>query len=104
MKDTASLVRGVLAQHTGRTRAGVRLSHHLEQDLDLSPLEVMLIAEEIEDMIEVELSAERLESVVTVRDLLTLVTGGRRRGRAPVTATSRRVKYATTRPLSRVGG
>jgi acyl carrier protein len=74
MKDTTSLVRGVLARHTGRTRAAVRLSHHLEQDLDLSPLEVVLIAEEIEDVIEVILSVDELESAVTVRDLLTVVT------------------------------
>lgn len=65
---TLSLLQ-VLAHHAGRKLSSIRPSHDLEADLNLTPLEVVLVALEVECAEDVNLDLEGLEEVKTVSEL-----------------------------------
>jgi hypothetical protein len=67
-----SPVLDVLAHHLGRPAATIHSWQDLERDLDMSPLEVALMAVEIERMEAVELDVKGLPEARTVGDLVTL--------------------------------
>ncbi len=74
MRTIDQVVRRVLAHHTGRDVATIRPWQQLEEDLDLTPLEIVLVALEIEDALEVEIQAEELAGIATVGELASFVS------------------------------
>jgi hypothetical protein len=72
MQLLQSPVLDVLAHHLGRPPATIHAWQDLERDLDMSPLEVALMAVEIERMEEVELDVKGLPDARTVGDLVRL--------------------------------
>jgi acyl carrier protein len=74
MKNVTGLIRGVLAHRAGRHPDDVRAWHNLERDLDLTPLELVLVTLEVEEAVDVELPAEELATLETVGDLFVFVT------------------------------
>ncbi len=73
MKSVAALVRTVLAHHLDCDAGEIRPWQNLEADLDLTPLELILIALEIEESEGVDLPVEALDSVATVGDFVAFV-------------------------------
>jgi hypothetical protein len=61
----------VLAHRLGRPVSTIHPWHHLERDLDMTPLEVVLVALEIEGIENVDIDVRGLERVQTVDDLAT---------------------------------
>jgi acyl carrier protein len=66
--------RAVLARHSGRDSHQIRAWDRLEADLDLTPLEMVLVLVEVEEALGVELPAEGLEAVETVGDLFAFLS------------------------------
>jgi hypothetical protein len=64
-----SIASDVLARHIRRDIRTVRMWHSLDRDLDLTPLELVLVALEIEESGHVHVSVEELATVETVGDL-----------------------------------
>jgi acyl carrier protein len=62
-----------LARHIGRPVSSLRPSQHLERDLSLTPLQIVLVALEAETEEGLELDLEGLENVATVGDLSTFL-------------------------------
>jgi len=60
----------LLARRAGRAVADLRSWHHLERDLDITPLDLVLIAVELEEIEDLELQVDGLELAVTVGDAL----------------------------------
>jgi acyl carrier protein len=83
MKSTNEIVRDVLAHHLNRDASEVQPEKHLERDLDLSPMELALVALELEEIEEVTLPAHGLGSIQTVADLFALVSRAIARERRP---------------------
>jgi hypothetical protein len=73
MRSIQSVARGILALHAGRGRE-IRAWQRLEADLDLTPLELVLVTLEVEQLAQVELSTEGLEGVETVGDLFAFLS------------------------------
>jgi|HubBroStandDraft_6_1064221.scaffolds.fasta_scaffold951585_1 acyl carrier protein len=71
----------VLARHVERRVSELHARHHLERDLDLTPLELVLIAQEVEDLEDVTLPPEALAEIETVSDLLALASQAATRAR-----------------------
>jgi acyl carrier protein len=71
--DVTGIVRAVLARHASHGLRTVRAWQHLERDLDLTPLELVIICFEIEDAVDVVLPAEGLALVESVGDLVAFV-------------------------------
>jgi len=69
MKSTNAVVRDVLARHLNRAVSEVLPEDHLERDLDMSPLDLTLVAHELEEIEEVSLPLDHLASLRTVADL-----------------------------------
>jgi acyl carrier protein len=85
MRSIQSIARTILALHVGRRGREIRAWHRLGADLDLTPLELVLVTLEIEQRAQVELPTERLEAVETVGDLFAFLAqalAGRDRDRA----------------------
>jgi acyl carrier protein len=74
MKSIHSVARGILASHTGRSDRQIRAWHRLERDLDMTPLELVLVMLEVEQLARVELPAAGLENVETVGDLFAFLS------------------------------
>jgi hypothetical protein len=70
MKSTNAVVRGVLARHLNREVSSIYSWQHLERDLDLTPLELVLVALEVEELESVPIPVEELAATQTVGDLL----------------------------------
>ena len=69
MSSLSSVVRGLLARHLDRHPSTIHAWHSIEQDLDLTPLELVLVAVEIEALEDVELDVEGLSDAQTVSDV-----------------------------------
>jgi hypothetical protein len=69
MSSVSFVVRGLLARHLDRAPSTVHAWHSLERDLDITPLELVLVAVEIEALEGVELDVEGLSAAQTVSDL-----------------------------------
>jgi len=73
MNNVHHIIRRVVARHAGVSARSIQAWQRLEEDLDLTQLELSLIALEIEDAIDVELPAERFTPLETVGDLSAFV-------------------------------
>ncbi len=67
------VMRGLLARHLGRSPESIHARHSLEDDLDLTPLELVLVAGELEEIEGVELDVTGLSTVQRVSDLYAYV-------------------------------
>jgi hypothetical protein len=74
MNSLRSTVLRVLAYHLGRPISTIHPWQELERDLDVTPLEVVLVALEIEGTEDVNIEVAGLESARTVGELVTLFT------------------------------
>lgn len=81
MRTDMQLVRATLARHAGCPSSELHPGHRLEDDLDLTPLELVLIAVEIEQEIGVTIPAHGLSSVQTVGELMGYVSRALSRAR-----------------------
>jgi acyl carrier protein len=70
MRTDMQLVRTTLARHAGCPATALHPGHSLEHDLDLTPLELVLIAVEIEEAVGIRIPVEGLASVQTVGELM----------------------------------
>jgi acyl carrier protein len=64
-----NIVRAMLAEHLESDVAAIHLDHELAGDLGLTPLAVVLVALDLEDLEDVFLPYEQLVQVKTVGDL-----------------------------------
>ncbi len=74
MKIITAAVRGTLAHHTGRSVHAIHAWHRLEADLDLTPLEIVIIGMELEEIVGSEIPVDALGDLETVADLFGLVS------------------------------
>jgi hypothetical protein len=74
MRSTSSVVLHVLAHHAKRPIATLRRWHALDRDLDMTPLEIVLVALEIEDILDVDLDVDGLDRARTVGELANLLS------------------------------
>jgi acyl carrier protein len=74
MKSVPARVRATLAQHLDCDPGRIHAWQHLEVDLDLTPLELILIALEIEDAEGIDLPVDALDAVTTVGDFQAFVS------------------------------
>jgi hypothetical protein len=74
MKTTNAIVRNALAHHLDMSPSTIESWHHLELDLYLSPRDVMLVLNELEEVEDVSLSIEELGAMATVGDLQALLS------------------------------
>lgn len=87
MHTVNQVVRGLLAHHLQREPSSIRASHHLARDLDVTPLELVLIALDLEEIEGVAVPVEQLGQIETVGELvdfLALTVMLQRRGRLRV--------------------
>jgi acyl carrier protein len=70
MKSVNAVVRSLLAQRLGRGAPTIRSAQDLAGDLDFAPLELVLIALDVEKITDVRIPVEGLASVRTVGELL----------------------------------
>lgn len=85
MKTTRQRLCALLAYRAGCSVADIHAWQHLERDLDLTPLELVLIALELGETEHVEIPVEELATEGTVGDLassLRRVLGRARRAKA----------------------
>jgi acyl carrier protein len=75
MSGTTLTVLRVLAHHVGRPLSGLRPAHTLDGDLDLTALEVVLVALEVESVVDIEVDIDGLEAVGTVGELCSFLSG-----------------------------
>lgn len=93
MESLEGTVRRMLAHYPGRDPSRARRWQHLKNDLDVTPMEIELVALEVEQLIGVTLPLEELVTVHTVGDLLTFffhAAHRERRGRAGAAAPPKR--------------
>jgi acyl carrier protein len=76
MKDALDeLVRQIVARHLGRIAIDIELTQHVERDLGMDPLDLVLIGLRLEDVASAAFPFERLEGVETVGDLIEVARG-----------------------------
>jgi acyl carrier protein len=96
MKAIQAIVRESLARHLDREPSAIHDWQRVEEDLDLTPLELVLVALELEEE-DVRVPFEQLAAVRTVGDLLALFARARTRGEAVRTASRRAVQPSERR-------
>jgi hypothetical protein len=74
MRSVQSIARGILALHAGRRGSEIRAWDRLDADLDLTPLELVLVTLEIEQLARTPLSTDGLECVETVGDFFAFLS------------------------------
>ena len=74
MKSPRGAVLNVVAHHTGRPVSTIHPWQELERDLEMTPLELVLVALEVEDIEAVELDVSTLDRARTVGELVTFFT------------------------------
>ncbi|HEY3817901.1 MAG TPA: hypothetical protein VGL81_12055 [Polyangiaceae bacterium] len=72
MPSTDAIVRAVLAHHLERDPGAMYPWLRLQDDLDMTPLELVLVALEIEEIEHTQVAVDELAEAHTVGDLLTL--------------------------------
>ena len=70
MKSVDDVVCCLLAQRLGRGALTIDSTRDLESDLDLAPLELVLVALDVEKITDVQIPVEGLASVRTLGELL----------------------------------
>lgn len=73
MHNVNEVVRGLLAHHLNRHPASILASQRLGRDLDVTPLELVLIALDLEDIAGVAVPIEQLGQVDTVGELMSFL-------------------------------
>lgn len=73
MHNVNEVVRGLLAHHLNRHPSSILASQHLGRDLDVTPLELVLIALDLEDIAGVAVPVEQLGQVDTVGELMSFL-------------------------------
>ena len=73
MRSLRSVLLQTLAHHAGRHRSAIHPWQDLEHDLDMTPLEVVLVALEIEGIEDVDIDMAGLECVRTVGEFATFL-------------------------------
>jgi acyl carrier protein len=63
-------VRTTIARHAGRPASALHPGDNLENDLDLTPLELVLIAIEVEEAAGIDIPVEGLASLETLGELM----------------------------------
>jgi hypothetical protein len=71
---TNAIVCTALAQYLDLDPLGIHAWHHLELDLHMSPGDLALVARHVEDVGDLVLPREQLESTATVGELQSLVS------------------------------
>jgi acyl carrier protein len=101
--EVDDLVLETVAQHMLVSVAEIGLSQRLRDDLDLDPLDLVLIALRLEDLLAVEFPISALETTESVRDFAVVLRALARDpdARAPVPRASARLPAARTRPSPR---
>jgi acyl carrier protein len=74
MTSMNATVRAVLAHQPSRDPSAIRPWHHLEHDLGMTPLELVLVVVKVEEIEGVELPVEDLSMLSTVGELVTFLT------------------------------
>jgi acyl carrier protein len=74
MKTTNAIVRNALAHHLDLDPSTIEAWQHLELDLYLSPHDILVVAHELEEVEDIVLAVEQLESMATVGDLQSLLS------------------------------
>jgi acyl carrier protein len=74
VKSLPALVRATLAHHLDCDPGNIHPWQHLEADLDLTPLELIVIALEIEEAAGVDIPVEAIDAVATVGDFVAFMT------------------------------
>jgi hypothetical protein len=74
MNPMLSTVRRALARHLNRAPSTIHGWQRLDQDLDITPLEVVLVALDVEELEDVIIPVEELAAVATVSELFALLT------------------------------
>ena len=74
MKSLRSVVLRVLAHHSGHPIDTIHPWQELEHDLDMTPLEIVLVVLEIEGIVDADLDVTELAHVRTVGELMTFFT------------------------------
>jgi hypothetical protein len=75
MKSLDAVVRESLARRLHRDGTTIHPWHRLEEDLDLTPLELVLLALDVEEIEDVSFSLEPLAKAHTVGDLFAFFAG-----------------------------
>lgn len=70
MRTTYRRVCGILAHHLHCNPTDIRTWHRWDEDLDLTPLELVLVALEIEELEAIGFSLDGLEETRTVAELV----------------------------------
>ena len=79
MTSNYAIVRDVLARHLQCEPSAIRPWLHFEGELDMTPLEIVLIAAELEAALDLDIPPDGLAAVSTVVDLVRLVGKARAR-------------------------
>jgi len=82
MRSLRHVVLQVLALHSRRHASSIHPWHHLEADLDMTPLEVVLVALEVEGIEDVDLDVAGLDCVRTVAEMIAFFEREVRRARS----------------------
>jgi acyl carrier protein len=100
MKSVPALVRAALAHHLDCDPGKIHTRQHLQADLDLTPLELIVIALEIEELVGVAIPVEALDDVATVGDFLSFMSHAVAHQRANGTAVAalRRSRHGAMSP------
>jgi acyl carrier protein len=69
MKFHNAMVRNLIARHAGWSPSAIRPWHRLESDLDLTPLELVLITIDLEELLGTEIPLDGLSALETVGEL-----------------------------------
>jgi acyl carrier protein len=89
--DLDDLVLDVVARHVPVSAAALNPTQHIREDLDLDPLDLVLIALRLEDIVQVEFPIAALETIQTVGDFAVVLRGLPRKLEAPWTMPSPQV-------------
>jgi acyl carrier protein len=69
VKSVHAITHEVLAHHVDHDPDSIRMWHSLRRDLDLTPLEIVLVVLEVEDKARVRVTIDELAEIQTVGDL-----------------------------------
>jgi acyl carrier protein len=83
-RSSEEVVRLALAAHLECDLSEIRAAHHLERDLGITRLGLVLVALDLEDLEHVSLSFDELAAVHTVADLSRFLGEARRAGQPQV--------------------
>ncbi len=72
--DTENQIRGVIAEKTGADPAEITVGSFFEDDLNVGELELAEILSDLEEMLEIEGLLENRKGIITVGDLMDLVS------------------------------